>query len=62
MKKIGQITSIIIAIIIVICFEFIELLFLGEFLKREIIIDLLIVVPLFWFIGKHLHINSSSFL
>jgi two-component system, sporulation sensor kinase A len=52
MKKIGQITSIIIAIIIVIFFEFIELLFLGEFLKREIIIDLLIVVPLFWFIGK----------
>src|SRR3954454_3599752 len=52
MKKIGQITSIIIALIIVTFFEFIELLFLGEFLKREIIIDLLIVVPLFWFIGK----------
>ncbi|MCQ6277430.1 PAS domain S-box protein [Bacillus sp. V3B] len=52
MKKTGQITSIIIAIIVVIFFEFIELLFLGEFLKREIIIDLLIVVPLFWFIGR----------
>src|SRR3954466_11618937 len=52
MKKIGQITSIIIAIIIVIFFESIEGLLLGEFLKREIIIDLLIVVPLFLFIGK----------
>ena len=52
MEKKGQIISIIFAIIIVIFFEFIEVLLSGEFLKREIIIDLLIIVPLFLFIGK----------
>ena len=47
MKKIGQISFISIAII----FVLIEVLFLGEPLKRQII-DLFILVTLAWLVGR----------
>jgi two-component system sporulation sensor kinase A len=47
MKKIGQISFISIAII----FVLIEVLLLGEPLKRQII-DLFILVTLAWFVGR----------
>jgi PAS domain S-box-containing protein len=48
MKKKGLIISISVAII----FELIQFLFLGEFSKMEIVIDLLIAVIIAWFIGR----------
>ena len=53
MRKKGQIISIIAAIIIVILYQFIQVLFIGEFSKKDFMIDLFITIILFWFIGKH---------
>jgi two-component system sporulation sensor kinase A len=53
MRKNGQYISIIAAIIIVIIYQFIHVLFIGGFSEKDFMIDLFLTIILFWFIGKH---------
>ena len=53
MRKKRQIISIIAATSVVILYQFIHVLFIGEFSIKDFMIDLFLTIVLFWFIAKH---------
>ena len=53
MRKKREIISIIAAISVVILYQFIHVLFIGEFSIKDSMIDLFLTIVLFWFIAKH---------
>ncbi len=53
MRKKRQIISIIAATSVVILYQFIHVLFIGEFSIKDFMIDLFLTIVLFWFIARH---------
>ena len=53
MRKKREIISIIAAISVVILYQFIHVLFIGEFSIKDSMIDLFLTIVLFWFIARH---------
>ena len=53
MRKKRQIISIIAATSVVILYQFIHVLFIGEFSIKDFMVDLFLTIILFWFIAKH---------